>query len=190
MATKPLQLGRAWVDPVHRELVVSGYVNQVEGPIELLAVAPGGKVHESVFVLLASPMDIHTGLLLLGFRPGAEPMPGLGQGPPTGDRISVRFAWQDAGGMWQERDAAATLRDVTTRAPAEHGEWVFNGSVTEEGRFMALAEDSVVATFWDPWALINLTAPLGADDERLVVHTESLPPLHTPVRMIFRAERP
>jgi hypothetical protein len=180
-------LGSVWIDAARGELVISGYVNQVEGAIELLACGPGGKTHESIFVLQADARDLHAGLLLLGLRHG-DPMPGLGEGPPEGDRVLIDITWNENGRVIT-RDAAWFIYDYVTRKPARHGGWVFNGSKIENNYFLALAEESLIATYWDPWAIINIAAPLGVDDERLAVNRKRILPLHTPVRMTIRAEQ-
>ncbi|HMO50236.1 MAG TPA: YdjY domain-containing protein [Kiritimatiellia bacterium] len=178
--------GSVQLDPGHRAMMVSGYVNQVEGAIELLACGPGGKVHESVFVLFAEPADIHAGLLLLGFTHG-EPMAGLGEGPPRGDSLILDVEW-DADGQTVRERAERFVFDFITQRPARHGAWIFNGSMVEDGYFLARAEESLIATYWDPWAIINLQSEAGADDERLGVNRSVVPPRLTPVRMIIRPD--
>ncbi|MFH0954275.1 MAG: hypothetical protein V1873_08095, partial [Verrucomicrobiota bacterium] len=64
------RLGGVRIDPASRTVLATGWVNQVVGLIELLACGPGGKTHESVFVLDVNPLDLQAGLLLLGLRPG------------------------------------------------------------------------------------------------------------------------
>lgn len=182
----PKAFGSVWLDAGRRELVVSGYVNQVEGPIELLACGPGGKTHESVFVLFATPRDLQAGLLLLGLKHG-PPMPGLGMGPPQGDRVRIDVQWEENGST-RRAPAEVFVRDVKTRKAIRHGGWVFNGSMVEQGSFRAEAEESFIATYWDPWAIINIASIAGEDDERLVVNRDTVPPHQAPVRLIIRPE--
>jgi hypothetical protein len=40
---QPVPFGSVMVDAGRRELIMTGFVNQVEGPLELLVCGPGGK---------------------------------------------------------------------------------------------------------------------------------------------------
>lgn len=176
--------GTVQVDPVTRCVLATGYVNQVEGPIELMACGPGGKVHESVLVLQVNPVDLQAALLLLGLQSGT-PMPELGQGPPLGDRVHIWVQWQQDGRtrtLPLESLAYEWRRERALRVPG----WIFTGSQFVDGKFKALAEESLIVTYWDPWAILNIESPLGADDEALVVNRVLVPPLHTPVTLLIQ----
>lgn len=182
-SSRLLRVGTVQVDAESRLVVVTGYVNQVEGAIELLACGPGGKVHESVLVLEVNPVDLQTALLLVGLQAG-PPMPELGQGPPRGDRLDIWVQWPTATGL-----KVRPLQDLAYewrrgRALTSDG-WVFTGSLFVEGKFKALAEESLIASYWDPWAIVNVQSELGADDEALSVNRAVVPPLHTPVTLIL-----
>ncbi len=179
-----IRLGTVEIHPSTRTLVTTGYVNQVVGLIELFACGPKGKTHESVFVLFANPLDIQTGLLLLGLKHG-EPMASLGMGPPEGDTVDLTVEWEEAGE--KRRIPAEDLVQVRETGSLLDGDWVFNGSVIIGGQFKALAEESLIATYWDPWAIINTGSPYGADDEALRVNTNTVPPLHTNIRLLIQA---
>jgi hypothetical protein len=175
----------ARVDLGSRSVIATGFVNQARGPVELLACGTGGKRHESVLALQTRLLDLQTALLLLGLE-GSAPMKGLGDGPPRGAAVELRVEWEE-GGTVRQVDAGQLLLDQQSgRAPEQAG-WVFTGSAFEDGKFMALAEESVVATYWDPWALINIAPPYGDDDERLAANEARLPPINTPVRLIITA---
>jgi len=182
--TQPFRLGSVWVDPANQELSMTGYVNQVVGLIELLVCGTAGKTHESAFVVHAKPVDIHAGLLLLGLKHG-EPMPGIGDGPPLGDSITLEIEWL-SGAELQRVPAATFMFDVKSEKAVRHATWIFNGSMMSNGQYMAKMEDSLIATYWDPWAIINIGTEQGADDERLVINRKAIPPLHTPVRIIIK----
>ena len=173
------------IDAASRELIVTGYVNQVRGAIELLACGTGGKVHESVFVLFVEPKDLQAGLLLLGLKHGA-PMPGIGMEPPEGDEVVIEVEWEQAGQI-HRRNAEYFVFNAKKREQAEHDTWIFNGSTVEDGLFMAGAEESLIATYWDPWSIINIESELGGDDEILTVYEERVPPMHHNISMRIRA---
>lgn len=180
-----VRMGGVTVDARARTVSVTGWVNQVSGAIELLACGPGGKTHESVFVLDVNPLYLQTGLLLLGVRPGRPPA-GLGTGRPSGTKVDLWVDWEEGGRRRSER-AERFVYNAQARSVLPKTPWIFTGSVVEDGEFKALAEESLVATYWDPWAIINLPLPCGADDEILGVNTNLVPPLRTPITFRIRA---
>jgi hypothetical protein len=172
-----LEIGGVRIDANNRELVVTGHVNQVRGVIELLACGPGGKTHESVFVVDVAPLDLCAGLALLGLRPGGSDF-GVGIGPPRGGRVDVTVVWRD-GGQTHEVPAGQVVHHRGHGAVLGDAEWVYNGSLVEDGRLAAEREQSLIATYWDPWAIFNLGLPCGEDDTLLEAHEPNLPPIGT-----------
>lgn len=180
-----VDVGSVRVDPVTRSLAAPGWVNQVSGAIELLACGPGGKTHESVFVLDVKPTDLQAALLLAGLRPG-QGLTGLGQGRPQGAALDLWVEWQDGDRARRER-AERFVFNTEERKVLPATPWVFTGSVFEDGEFKASAEESLVATYWDPWAIINIPLACGTNDEILCVNTNLVPPLQTRVTLRIRA---
>jgi len=178
-----VQVRSVQVDPAEPAVIATGWVNQVSGPIELLACGPGGKTHESVFVLNLDPVDLQAALLLIGLEPG-EPLPKLGHGPPKGPGVDIWVEWKAASTTNMER-AERFAYNVETEAALPETEWIFTGSTFENGQFKASAEESLVATFWDPWAIMNIPLPCGSNDEILLVNDAIVPPLKTPVTFRF-----
>lgn len=181
-------LGSVRVDPRTRTVLADGWVNQVSGPIELLACGKGGKTHESVFVLDVHPLDLQTGLLLLGLEPGTPPS-GLGQPGAAGPVLDIHVDWE-LKGKRRSLPAERFILHVERQQPLKKIPWLFTGSTIEDGEFKALAEESLVATYWDPWAILNIGDPAGADDEILAVNKRLIPPLNTPITMRFRPRDP
>jgi hypothetical protein len=180
-----LRMGTVQVDADARMVVVTGFVNQVEDAIELLACGPGGKTHESIFVMQAHAMDLQTALLLLDLKPG-PPHEELGQGPPNGPRVDVWVTWTDETGARHAHPAELFAYNIETGRVLPHTGWAFTGSVILDGQFKALAEESYLATFWDPWAILNiLNNEVGPDDELLAVNRALVPPLNTPVTFVL-----
>lgn len=179
-------LGNVQVDAQTKTMMVSGWVNQVWGAIELLACGPGGKTHESVFVLNCNPVDMQAGLLLLGLKPGTPPT-GLGQGQPQGPGVDIWVDWMEGSTSRSMRAETFVVNVEDDRRPLPETPWTFTGSVIEDGQFKALAEESLIVTYWDPWAIINLPLACGTNDEILSVNSNSVPPLKTPVTFRFKA---
>ena len=179
-------LGSVQVDARTRTMVISGWVNQVSGSIELLACGPGGKTHESVFVLNCNPVDMQAGFLLLGLKPGTPPT-GLGQGQPKGTALDIWVDWLEGSKPRSLRAENFVVNVENKRKPLPKTPWIFTGSVIEDGEFKALAEQSLIVTYWDPWAIVNLPLPCGSNDEILSVNSNCVPALKTPVTFRFRA---
>ena len=183
-ATNWVRLGRVSVDPVSKTVIATGFVNQVQGLIELLVCGPGGKRHESVFVMEAGATDLQSAMLLIGATNG-PPMKEVGMGPPSGRPVDVlvQFGVAGTGAV----HAAAVFAKHSKLGPLPPTTpWLFTGSVMEQGEFKASIEESFVVTYWDPWAIINLGLEIGASDEDLTVNPDGLPPLETPVTFLIR----
>ncbi len=177
------RLGSVRVDSATKTVTATGWVNQTEGVIEVLACGPKGKIHESVFVLSLNPIDLQAALLLVGLQ-GGEPMPALGVGPPQGTPLDIFVEWQADGEPRRER-AEAFVWQIREDAVLPDGPWIFTGSAVKEGRFMGFSEESLVVTYWDPYAIVNLAHPAGADDELLHANPRMVPPYGTPVSLHF-----
>jgi hypothetical protein len=176
-------LGSVRLDSLAKTVTATGWVNQTDGPIEVLACGIKGKVHESVFVLALNPLDLQAALLLAGLK-GGPPMSALGVGPPQGAPVDIFVDWQ-ADGEARTARAEAFVRHTGENAPLPEAPWIFTGSVVKDGEFKALAEESLVVTYWDPYAIINLAHPAGADDELLHANPAAVPPYETPVTFRF-----
>ncbi|MGD9612831.1 MAG: YdjY domain-containing protein [Kiritimatiellia bacterium] len=176
-------LGAVRLDSATKTVSATGWVNQIAGPIEVLACGPAGKVHESVFVLPVNALDLQAALLLAGLK-GGDPMPALGQGPPNGAPVDVFVDWQ-AGDETKTARAESFVWNVETDSVLPDAPWTFTGSVVKDGQFKALAEESLVVTYWDPYAIVNVAHPAGANDELLVVNTNVVPEVKTPVSIRF-----
>lgn len=175
-------LGSVRVDLLNRSVIAEGWVNQSRGLIELLACGPEGKTHESVIVLDLDPVDLNAALLLLGLEPGQPPQ-AMGVGLPKGHPVDIWVEWDEAGSRKRTRAESLVLDQSQERA-LPRTSWTYTGAVRDDGKLLASHDQSLVATFWDPWALLNLPLPSGSDDEILYAHPEALPSPGTPV--IFR----
>ena len=176
-------LGSVKLDSATKTVSATGWVNQTSGPIEVLACGLAGKVHESVFVLALNPLDLQAALLLAGLK-GGEPMAEIGQGPPHGAPVDVFVDWQ-ADGEPKTARAEAFVWNLEDDAVLPETPWTFTGSMVKDGQFKALAEESLVVTYWDPYAIVNLPLPCGANDELVHVRSDAIPPYRTPVAFRF-----
>ncbi len=114
--------------------------------LEVLACSPNTREHETFLVSTAKPSHIHAAMLAVGLTPGEPGRWSLKAGqlvsaPPTGDRLSVRFAYKDKDGHEIEADPLdwivnardkSKFVDAERKFATEHKTaapgWVFSGS--------------------------------------------------------------
>jgi len=184
------RIGKVKVDLNTHTLTCAGKVNMQRGTIEYLAVAPEGKIHESVLTLNVRPLHLQVGLILMGL----EPMGGLRyQGDkqaPKGAPVNAYVSWKRAGRTVKVR-AEELVWDVDKKRSMPAGAWVFSGSSVDGRGFVADRELSLIATYRDPAAIVNNALPTGSDDSIYKVNERIVPRWDTPVTFTFTpAARP
>ncbi|MCE0483170.1 MAG: YdjY domain-containing protein [Methylacidiphilales bacterium] len=170
-------------------------INQREGFIEYLLVNEKGKTHESLFSTALLPHDIHVAMLLIGLEQNpAENMEE--KAPPQaidegylhsapkikGLPILVSVTW-NKDGKPAKVAAEDWIFDLQTHLPMSSGPWTYNGSMIENGVFLADSELSLISVITDPTALVNNPRPGYDNDEIWEVRDEEVPPLDTPVEI-------
>lgn len=108
---KPMKLPGLVIDFEHQRVDVQAKVCLRRGALELIACTQDTKEHESIFVLEAAPVHIHTGLLMLGAKngnpaitkPANEEHTKWVHLPPRGDKVVVTVVFKDEQGKEVER---------------------------------------------------------------------------------------
>ena len=155
------RIGTVIVDTQARTVTCKGVINMDQGAIEYLAVAPGGKTHESLLRVDVRPLYLQTALLMLDL----EPKNVLKfQGDPTtpqGAPVAILVRWRDLKGAEQEARAEELMLDMPSKRPIPPNRWVFTGSrIIAEG-FEADLAKSLVAVYHDPAAILDNPLPGG-----------------------------
>lgn len=180
------QIGNVLVDIVQRKIKVMGWVNMSEGLVEYLAVTPRGKLHESVLALDVQPIHLQIGLILLDLNFGGNIRYQGDPQTPKGDPVEIFVEWNENGVTKKVRGEELIYNKATDSAlPKSH--WVFTGSAVINGQFMADREGSLIATYHDPWTIIDNPQPSGSDDTILFANKKLLPAPNTPVTVFIRA---
>ena len=104
---------------------IEGKICLDKGMLELVACTKGTKEHESIVVIEARPMHIHTALLLLGAKPGnpamRKPLDEQKEQwidiPPGGSAMDVLLVFPDKAGKLAEHP----ISEFITRSSAESG---------------------------------------------------------------------
>lgn len=123
-ALQALKLPGVVINPERRCVDVEASICLNQGSLELIACTKDTKEHESILVVAARPIHIHTALLLIGARNGNPAMRRATNEeqtrwvdlPPRGDLIEVLLEFKDSEGKLVERP----ISDFITRAE-EHG---------------------------------------------------------------------
>jgi hypothetical protein len=178
------RIGKVTVDLTAKTVTCGGKVNMSKGVIEYLAVAPRGKLHESILLLNARPLHLQLGLILLGLEPkGGLRYQGDTQ-TPLGSPVDVFVSWQRQGKPVRVH-AEDVVWDVVKKRPMDRKAWVFSGSLVDKNGFVADRELSLIATYRDPAAIVNNVLPTGSDDSIYKVNERIVPHWDTPVTVTF-----
>jgi hypothetical protein len=181
------QVGNVTVNKNKEYISVKGAINMHKGVVEYLACGALGKLHESVLVLHAQPYFIQVAMLLLGLEPGNKPLDRQGgEGVPQGDPVDMWVSWRSADKGEVRMRAEELVFNIKTKKPMQRTYWVYTGSEIVRGKFMAQYEQSVIATYHDPYALIDQPLSTGTDDTLYYANTQTVPPKGTPITLIIK----
>ena len=157
-----------------------------QGAIEYLAVAPHGKLHESLLRVDVRPLHLQVALLLLGLEP-KNVLESQGDfKTPQGDPVELRIRWHDAAGRPHEVRAEELVEEMPAERPIPMNAWVFTGSRILKAGFQADLEQSLVAVWHDPAAILDNRTPGGANNAYMV-NSRRTPRRGTPVDFILTA---
>lgn len=186
--SEPIDLRGVKIWPQARKIEVKGVVNMNTGLVELLATTPGGKEHESVFLVNANPTLLQTALLIIGLTPLRDKR--VARKPEQGDKIIIEVRWKINDQKYSKR-AENVIWNRKYNRPMGKNPWVFTGSRfgknSYNGRevFRANTSGSVIATYYDPDAIINNILPDCHDDTVYYANDKVLPPRGTLVTLVL-----
>lgn len=181
-------IGKVTIDQNNREIRFPGLLNMRDGEIEYLLCADGGKLHESVLYTDASPTHIQTGLLLLGLTCKNNLSCQGDIRVPKGDRVDIYVEWTEKDKKIRKR-AEELINSLVEEKfkPMEMTSWAFSGSKMVEKKFAAEITKSIIATYRDPYAIINNVLEGGCIHSFYFVNKDAVPALETPVEIIIQA---
>jgi hypothetical protein len=182
-------VGAATVDTLARTVTCRGEINMDSGPIEYLAVAPRGKLHESLLRVDVRPLHLQVALLLLGLEPKNVLERQGERKTPQGAPMELRVRWRDPDGKTVEVRAEELISEMPKGRVMPTHDWVFTGSRILKAGFEADLAKSVVAVWHDPAAMVDNPLSGGADNA-YVVNEKRVPKRGTSIELIFRAIPP
>ncbi|MBE0639499.1 MAG: hypothetical protein IH598_13360 [Bacteroidales bacterium] len=157
-------------------------VNMDSGLIEVVLCRPEGKTHESLLKTNVTPLEFQTALLLLGLDPVNElPADPKDEDPLSpyltietpGDSLLI-FIELDVNGENSRKPVEFYIRDERTQKPIPSCSWLFRGAVTHRsGHVIIDPEMTMIATYHDPLALMELNNADKFDDELFYVNTSA-----------------
>ncbi|MCE0496713.1 MAG: YdjY domain-containing protein [Methylacidiphilales bacterium] len=190
------------LDKKNHRISFPATVNQRQGLIEYLLVNEKGKVHESLFSTKVLPHDIQLALLLIGLKADANANPNESVPPAAIDTPYLQSAPKLKGppvlisvictqnGKSQEVPADNWIFNLQTNRSMTPGSWTYNGSMIQDGVFLADQESSIVAVVTDPTALVNNPREGYDNDEIWQVQEKAVPPLDTPIEFSITLVEP
>jgi len=211
-AARPqLNLPGMTVNVAERYIDIAATLCLDEGLLELVACTKGTKEHESIVAVEASPLHIHTALLVLGAtngqpamrQPRDPPHAGWVDIPPSGDPIEVFLVLPDTDGQPVEHTVSSYVAPAGSDEAAGSGEggfpdaFLFAGSHLRDngdGPRTYLADESgnviSIATFGDELLCLDGIHGQGNDALLWQVNPEHLPPVGTKITLRLRVRRP
>lgn len=157
-------------------------INMNEGLIEVVLCRPEGKVHESLLVTDVSPLEFQTALMLLGLDPVNEVPDDLSEVAPTAQFSSVETAGDDVRLYLIPEDEEDGTRvpvenyifDESTGRTLKPSKWLFRGAATtRNGHVLADSEVTMIATYHDPVAMMELDSESKFNDELFYVNKDA-----------------
>lgn len=180
------RIGAVTVDTAAQTVTCPGVVNQDKGVVEYVAVAPKGKLHESVLRLDIRPLHLQVALLMLDLEPKNVLAFQGERKTPQGDKISLAVKWRDNKGVMQELPIESLMMTMPKERPLERGAWVFTGSRVLKQGFEADISRSIIAVYPDPAAIVDNPRP-NASARTFFVNPRRCPKRNTKVELILSA---
>lgn len=179
------------IDLKEKTIKIEGIVNMQKGLVELLATAPGGKEHESVLKLYCNPALLHTALLLLDLEIGGGGKKQGDSDPIYGGEMYIYVSWKDKKNKQHIVRAENLVKNERTKKVMKPCRWIFTGSrFTKDQRtgksiYIANINGILIATFYDPDAIVNNPLPERSDDTVFYANNDLLPEENTPIKVTF-----
>lgn len=186
------RIGEILVNKAEKTISFPATVNMSSGLLEYLLVRSGGKTHESLFRTEVEPYNLQIACLLLDLAGTDKPLPFQGApDAPMGDRvsISVEQVLQNGRSLKQDPKVWITMAVEGERRDAPDLNWIFTGSMVNNGRFAAQLEGSLIALYHDPSAMIDNATIGGESDKIWFVNEKTAPPVGTKVTITIKSAK-
>lgn len=193
VADNVYMLSEMTIDVSNGSVIIPCKINMNEGLIEVVLCRREGKVHESLLTTYISPLEFQTAMLLLGLDPVNE-MPDdesqvdlqspLASIETPGDSVLLFLSW-DVDGKTIKKPLESFIYDQSVDKDLKPSTWLFRGPVTHKRGFIVLDPDvSIIATYHDQMALMELNAQSKFNDELFYVDKDAKLTVGKPVNLV------
>ena len=169
-------------------------INMNQGLIEVVLCTREGKTHESLLVSNVTPPEFQTALLLLGLDPVNE-VPNDNSKQDTlsrfksietpGDSVVLYIA-RTIDGKIEKQPVETYIYNESLKNELKKSTWLFRGAATHiSGHIIIDPEVTLIATYHDPEALMELNSPSKYNDELFYVNKELKLKTGEPVSLII-----
>jgi hypothetical protein len=183
------RIGDVLVNKAEKTITFPAIVNMNKGLLEYLLVRNAGKTHESLFRTAVEPYNLQIACLLLDMVGTDKPLAFQGApDTPKGDPVSISVERVLDNGKSQlvnpKEWIVKAVEGVRSAAPDLN--WIFTGSVINNGRFASQVDGSMIALYHDPVAMIDNASLGGESDKIWFVNENTTPPVGTKVTITIR----
>jgi hypothetical protein len=197
------RIGEVTFDRLTREVRIPAEVNMTEGLLEFLLVHKDGKVHESLLKTNIKASHLNLAFTLLRYKPSRElyvvydPKSGQNTGKfaevpdavKIAAKMNIKVEWNDNGQI-KTCPVNEWITDTSTDKEMPAGPWVYGGSETENGRFVPELTGDILTIFLTNSALVLYPGHDNQNDCVWLPFPKRVPPLETPVTLIFSPNTP
>jgi len=170
-------------------------INMSEGLLEVVLCTKEGKLHESLLSTTVTPLELQTALLLLGLDPvneepddpaKADPLSNFTTIETPGDSVIMLLSMQRDGKLVTE-PIENFVFDESVKKSLSNSTWLFRGPVTHRsGHVVIDADVTMIATYTDPIALMELNSQSKYNDELFYVNKSKNLVIGEPVTLIIK----
>ncbi|MFA5476776.1 MAG: YdjY domain-containing protein [Bacteroidales bacterium] len=170
-------------------------VNMNDGLLEVILCTKAGKLHESLLSTTVTPLEFQTALLLLGLDPvneepddpdKSDPLSNFTTIETPGDSVMI-FLTVERDGKQLTEPIEHYIFDESVKKPLGNSTWLFRGPVTHRSGHVLIDPDvTMIATYSDPIALMELNSPSKFDDELFYVNKSKNLIIGEPVTLIIK----
>ena len=179
------QFGDILINQNNREFLFPGTCNQISGLVEYALVHEDGKVHESLFRTKVRPRFVHACFLLLKEKPETRFFKILDGNVSEWTKLrrtELSIIWEQ-NNTFQEKPISSMVINQTDKRELASKSFVFSGSSTIEGQYLAEMDGSIIAVYHDSRAVLNSMDKQSNSDEVWIAHQIAMPPKGHPVRI-------
>lgn len=197
-----MKIGEITFDPKTRQVRVPCTVNMTEGLIEFAVVHENGKIHESLLVTKCSPTDINVAFKLLRYVASEElyaierergvlsdKFPEVPEATKEAARVDLKVEWEKDGKIQTLPLADWLMHEKTTQSMSPEP-WVYGGSMTYDGVFVAESTGDVASIFVSRGSLLLYAGKDNFNDDAWLPFTKRMPPEGTVVQFLIQPHKP